>query len=267
MRRDTGPQGRPARDLALYEQLISDGIAAADSRGGPVDHVTARRTAIWLMSRPQQPDFTRGLLRFCRDGAIPQALKTQLRTLARSPGHPNQPQAARLLQYAVARGKDLGPIGPDFAGLCDQIDHADTMLAGLRDRIRNGQGLPEPAWPDTAGPQPIAMARHDPGSNTVSLILDAATASIAIHAITSHATDREAHIREVEQHGQNLPGNSYGRRNRQAITDRETRIATRLRVIEHAYRTALDHDAAPALKPAEMIGTTDRAPDHELELE
>src|SRR5213080_1369888 len=33
-------------DLALYERLIGDGVAAADARGSAVDHVTARRLAI-----------------------------------------------------------------------------------------------------------------------------------------------------------------------------------------------------------------------------
>jgi hypothetical protein len=46
MRRDASANGRPARDLILYERLIDDGIAAADSRGGVIDHVTARRMAI-----------------------------------------------------------------------------------------------------------------------------------------------------------------------------------------------------------------------------
>ena len=40
-------------DLALYERLIGDGIAAADARGSAVDHVTARRLAICLAARPQ----------------------------------------------------------------------------------------------------------------------------------------------------------------------------------------------------------------------
>ena len=79
MRRDADPKGMPARDMELYEQLISDGIAAAARRRSAIDHVTARRTAIWLMSRPQQPDFIRGLLQFAKTGAITQNLKTQLR--------------------------------------------------------------------------------------------------------------------------------------------------------------------------------------------
>jgi len=47
-------------------------------------------------------------------------------------------------------------------------------------------------------------------------------------AIAAHADEREAHIREVEQFGQRLPEGSYGRRNRQAIAARETRVAVRL---------------------------------------
>ena len=46
-------------DLALYERLIGDGIAAADTRGSAVDHVTARRLAICLAARPQSPVFAR----------------------------------------------------------------------------------------------------------------------------------------------------------------------------------------------------------------
>lgn len=267
MHRDASPGDRPARDLAMYERLISEGIAAADSRGGAIDHVTARRMAIWLLARPQERDFTRGLIWFARSGTITRELRTQLRSHARSPGDPHQAQAARLLQYVVARGTDLGPIGPDFAGVCGQIDRADAMLAGLRERVRDGRGLPEATSPDASGQQLIAMAHRDPASGTISLVLDDATANAAIHAIRIQAIDREAHTREVQHYGQEFPENSYGRRNRQAIADRETRIAERLRAIERAYRTALDYDAAPALEPTEMTGIADRAPDRELELE
>ena len=267
MRRDVRPGTGPARNLALYERLISDGLAAADSRGGVIDHVTARRMAIWLLSRPQHPDFTRGLIRFTQSGVITHALKTQLRNHARSVHYPHQPQAARLMEYATARGKDLGPISTDFAGYCDQIDHADAMLTDLRDRVRDGRGLPEPAWPDTEGQRLIALARRDPNGRTVSLILDATTANIALHAITAHASDREAHIREVQQYGENLPEHSYGRRNRQAIATRETRIAARLRAVERAYRTAIDPDATPRVDPIQAPRCAARAPDYELELE
>ena len=63
-------------------------------------------------------------------------------------------------------------------------------------------------------------------------------------AIAAHADEREAHIREVQSYGQTLPEDSYGRRNRQAIAARETRIAARLRAVEHAYRMAIERDAS-----------------------
>jgi hypothetical protein len=47
------PEDGPLPDLAMYERLIADGIAEADSRGTIVDHVTARRLAIWLAARPK----------------------------------------------------------------------------------------------------------------------------------------------------------------------------------------------------------------------
>ena len=49
------PEDGPLPDLPLYERLIDDGIAAADAQGSPVDHLTARRLAIWLAARPQAP--------------------------------------------------------------------------------------------------------------------------------------------------------------------------------------------------------------------
>src|SRR5215469_9455665 len=51
------PEDGPLPDLPLYERLIGDGIAAADSQGTAVDHLTARRLAIWLAARPQSPVF------------------------------------------------------------------------------------------------------------------------------------------------------------------------------------------------------------------
>jgi len=84
-----------------------------------------------------------------------------------------------------------------------------------------------------------ALARHDPDTGTVTLVLDTTTASIAMFALAAHADEREAHIREVEQYGADLPEGSYGRRNRQAIAARETRVATRLRAVQHAYQTVV----------------------------
>jgi len=90
----------------------------------------------------------------------------------------------------------------------------------------------------------------------------------AIFAIAAHADEREAHIREVEQFGHSLPEGSYGRRNRQAIAARETRIATRLRAVEHAYRTAVERDTTfTTLEPTRARHSPDRAADTEIELE
>ena len=138
---------------------------------------------------------------------------------------------------------------------------ADTMLAGLRERAREGCGMPEPAWPDTGGQQPIVLARRDPDSRTITLIMDAATANIAMHAIAAHADERAAHVREVERSGRSLPEGSYGQRNREAIAARETRIAVRLRAVEQAYRTAIDYDTAYG--PSELTQTR-RSPEHQL---
>ena len=63
-------------------------------------------------------------------------------------------------------------------------------------------------------------------------------------ALAAHASEREAHAREVERSGADWPDGSYGRRNRQAIAARETRVATRLRAVEHACRTATGHNTA-----------------------
>jgi hypothetical protein len=94
-------------------------------------------------------------------------------------------------------------------------------------------------------PGPIALASRNPETQTVTLVLDT-TASIALYAIAAHAGEREAHIREVQRYAATLPDDSYGKENRQHITARETRIATRLRAIEHAYRTAIERSGQPA---------------------
>ena len=78
--------------------------------------------------------------------------------------------------------------------------------------------------------------------------------------------DRSQDVREVEQSGEKLPEDSYGRRNRQAIAARETRVAARLRAVEHAYRTAADPDAAPEADRTRAPRSAAMAAERELEL-
>jgi hypothetical protein len=140
------PEHGPLPDLPLHERLIEDGLAAADRRYSAVDHITARRLALWLAARPQDRDFARGLVHFAETGGISQTLKTHLRVHVRTPGYPDQLQAARLLRYCAERGPNVEPISRDFGTTCDQIDRADVMLAALRDRARQGLTHPEQTW-------------------------------------------------------------------------------------------------------------------------
>jgi hypothetical protein len=251
--------------MAFYERLIRRGIAEADVRGSAIDHVTARRLALWLIPRSQQePEFMRGLIYFARTGGVPDSLRQALRRQARSPAHPSRPQAAWLLQYAVARGRDTGRIGDNFGAACDQMDHADAILEDLR----RERGNPEPTeqdWRDAIPLKPVALARRDEVTRSVTFILDAKVAEAAVQAITAEAMAREARIRQTRQQAADLSQGSYGRRNREDIAARETAIADGLRAIERAYRQALE--PAPATEFSYLTHPRKAAAEHDLELE
>jgi hypothetical protein len=76
------------------------------------------------------------------------------------------------MQYCIARGTDLGPVGENFGAACDQIDRADKLLAGAHARARHRGRAPEPTWPEAEGPRITALARHDPETQTVTLVVD-----------------------------------------------------------------------------------------------
>ncbi len=206
------------------------------------------------------------MLHFTQTGAIIPDLRNHLRAHARSAAYPHRSQAAWLLDYCIARGPDTGPLGPDFGAACDQLDRADLMLTELHHRNRHNLKTPEPAWPDTPAPAITALASRNPETGTIAFVLDADTASIAIHAIAAHAADREAHIREVQRYAATLPDHTYGKQNRQHITTRETRIATRLRAIENAYRTATERHNQPISPETTTHHPPRRTSDREIEL-
>jgi hypothetical protein len=262
------PSGKagPERNPPLQERLIKDGIAAADRRATSIDHVTARRIALWLLPGAMDEPFLRGgLIRFAQNGAITDRLPEALRQHLRSPLHQTRFHTVKLSQYVAARGANRDPIGNDFAATCDEIDRTDAMLLAFRQHLQDGAGFPDPGSPGNGTQRPVALTRYDPVTRTFRFVLDADTANAAIHAITINALEREAHAREVQLNSQHLPEDTYGRRNREDIALRETQTAARLRAIERAYRTSLDHNATPAPEPTEISAAVDGTRDQELE--
>jgi hypothetical protein len=72
----------------------------------------------------------------------------------------------------------------------------------------------------------------------------------------------------VQRYGETLPEGSYGRRNRQAIAARETRVAARLRAVERAYRIAIERNVTFRVpEPTRTLRSPQPAVDREIELE
>jgi len=122
-------EGEPRRQMLLYPLFISEGIAAAQRRGSVIDHITARRISLTLLSQSQDPQLSNGLARFASDGALTEELFQSLPHYALRPDHPHHAQSWTLLQYATARGDDRGLVGLDFSARCDEADQADAARA------------------------------------------------------------------------------------------------------------------------------------------
>jgi hypothetical protein len=156
-------------------------------------------------NRPQSPDFAQATVRFADTGAVTQPLKTQLRITARSGICPGRLLAHRLIQYC-----EPGPAGENFAAACGQIDRTDAMLDGFRQKARGALAHPRQACPDVDGPWTAVLASQEHETQTVALVLDATSVSVAI---ATHTDEREARIREVEQISRSLSEGSSGRWN------------------------------------------------------
>jgi len=157
---EIAPEDEPRRDMTLYPKLISDGIAAAERRGGAIAHLTARRMSLTLLSETNDRKFANGLTRFAGDGAITVELRRSLRRYARQPGNPCHSYSLALLQYTAARETDPGPLGANFSAACDQADRDDAARIanppdrqpGVGERAIEG---PEPSYPRPSKRRPL----------------------------------------------------------------------------------------------------------------
>ena len=169
-RDEIAPADEPRRDMTLYPQLISDGIAAAERRGGAIAHLTARGLSLLLLSETNDPKFANGLTRFASDGAITEELRRSLRRYARQPGHPCHSYSSTLLQYATARETDSGPLGSNFSAACDQSDRDDAArMADPPDR-QPGAGERAAEGPEPSYPRPGRRPLYAFGQHSVEVI-------------------------------------------------------------------------------------------------
>ena len=261
------PEDGPRPDLPLYERLIDDGIAAADAHGSAVDHLTARRLAIWLAARPQQPSFAQGLARFINTGAIQRDLRNQLRLHARSASYADHAQAARLLRYCVDRDADPGPVGASFGAACHQMDRSDLMLAGTRDRTWHGTGRrAEQAEQEIGRPRPwptmTRKARPSPSCWTPSPRTSPCTRS---PLMPKNAKPTSAKFSSTPR---TCPKAPMAAATARPSPTAKPRITTRLRAIRQAYQAAIEHDSeATASEPPGPLLLAERAADRERDLE
>ena len=138
----------PRRDMSQYPQLISDGIVAAERRGTAVDHITARRISLTLLSKTSDPQLSRGLTQFDRDGTITVDLWESLHRYARRNHHPDHSYFVTLREYTAARDTEPGPLHANFGAVCDRVDRAlnpsDPQSAADQKKWEGRQ----PRWPE-----------------------------------------------------------------------------------------------------------------------
>ena len=140
-------EAEPERDMSFYPQLIKECVIAADRGDRPIDHLTARRMALMLLSQSRDRKFSRGLARFASDGSVTGELWQSLRRYAWQPAHhPHQHHSWRLLNYAVARGTNLGPLRADFGATCNQADQLRATCLSAEERVEIQDDLFEDAW-------------------------------------------------------------------------------------------------------------------------